>query len=93
MEQGSYMLIERGMMVSGTDGDIGTVSEVVADESIDVFRGLVVTQGLLLHKQHFVPAERVKGVVDQGVQTDLSKSEAEQLPSPDTLNASQSKNI
>ena len=83
MEQGSYMLIARGMPVRGTDGDIGTVSEVVADEGVDVFRGLVVTHGLLLHKQHFVPAERVTSVTEQEVQTDLTQYEAEQLPSPE----------
>ncbi len=92
MEQGSYMLIKRGMTLRGTDGDIGTVSEVIADESVDIFRGLVLTHGLLLHKQLFVSAEHVVGVADNIVQVNLSKDEAARLPppqsaSPPTANA------
>lgn len=76
------MLIEPGMMVQGTDGTIGTVAEVVADENVDVFRGLVVTHGLLLHKKLFVPAEQVVGVANRVVSLALSKDEAEALPPP-----------
>lgn len=76
------MLIEPGMTVQGTDGTIGTVAEVVADENVDVFRGLVVTHGLLLHKKLFVPAEQVVGVANRVVSLALSKDEAEALPPP-----------
>lgn len=79
------MLIEPGMMVQGTDGTIGTVAEVVADENVDVFRGLVVTHGLLLHKKLFVPAEQVVGVANRVVSLALSKDEAEVLPPPDPI--------
>lgn len=88
MEQGSYMLIKCGMTIRGTDGDIGTISEVIADESVDIFRGLVLTHGLLLHKQLFVSAEHVVGVADNTVQVNLSKEEAAHLPPPQTTHSS-----
>lgn len=82
MEQGSYMLIEPGMTVHGSDGDIGTVAQVVADEGADIFRGVVLTHGLLLPKRAFIPAEKVTGVAGRTVQVSLTKAEAEQLPPP-----------
>lgn len=84
MEQGSYLLIERGMTVRGTDGDLGTVAEVVADAGADVFRGLVLSQGLLLHRHHFVPGELVTSVEQNIVHVRLDKQSAEQLPPPTT---------
>lgn len=80
MEQGSYMLIERGMTVRGTDADLGTVAEVVADEGVDIFRGLVLSQGVLLHKQGFLSADHVISVSGHVVQVNISKSDAENLP-------------
>jgi len=82
MEQGSYMLIERGMTVVGTDGDIGSVAEVVADTVADIFRGLILTHGLLLPKQVFVPAENIVGVADRRVQLNLTKAQTERLSPP-----------
>lgn len=76
------MLIEPGMAVQGTDGTIGTVAEVVADQDVDVFRGLVVTHGLILHKRIFVQPEQVVSVVGSTVSVSLSKDEAEGLPPP-----------
>ncbi len=84
METGSYLLITRGMAVQGTDGDLGTVAEVVADPGVDVFRGIVLAHGLLSTKHAFVPAENVISVEHNKVSISLSKSEAEQLPPPDT---------
>lgn len=82
MEQGSYLLIERGMTVQGADSDLGTVTEVVADVGADIFRGIVLSHGLLLPKHVFVPSENIIGVADRTVQVNLTKSEAEQLPPP-----------
>lgn len=82
MEQGSYMLIERGMTIHGTDGDIGTVDQVIADQGADIFRGLVLSHGLLLPKRLFIPAENVIGVTGHTVQVNLTKAQAEQLPPP-----------
>ncbi len=82
MEQGSYLLIERGMTVQGTEGDLGTVYEVVADVAADIFRGIVLSHGLLLPKHVFVPSENIVGVSGRTVQVNLSKSEADLLPPP-----------
>jgi len=82
MEAGSYMLIERGMTVRGADGDLGTVAEVVADEGVDVFRGIVLAHGLFGLKQAFVPGEQVVRVEQNVVYVRLSRTEAEQLPAP-----------
>ena len=82
MEAGSYMLIERGMTVHGTDGDLGTVAEVVADEGADIFRGIVLAHGLFGLKQVFVPGEQVVRVEQSSVYVSLSKTEAEKLLAP-----------
>lgn len=76
------MLIERGMTVRGADGDLGTVAEVVADEGVDVFRGIVLAHGLFGLKQAFVPGEQVVRVEQNVVYVRLSRTEAEQLPAP-----------
>ena len=76
------MMISRGMTVRGTDGDLGTVEEVVADTGVDVFRGIVLAYGFLSTKHVFVPAENVVSVEQNTVQVSLSKSEADQLPPP-----------
>ena len=78
------MMIQRGMTVRGTDGDLGSVAEVVADTGIDVFRGIVVAHGFLSAKQGFVPADKVMRVEQNLVYVGLSKSEAEQLLPPET---------
>ena len=76
------MLIEPGMTVRGTDADLGTVAQVVADAGVDVFRGLVLSHGLLLPKQGFLSGEHVVSVSGNIVQVDISKSDAENLPPP-----------
>jgi hypothetical protein len=76
------MLIEPGMVAQGTDGEIGTVTNVIADSAVDIFRGIVLSHGLLRLKQMFVPAEKVTGVSDRVVQVSLTKAEAEDLPPP-----------
>lgn len=80
MQQGSYLLIERGMTVRGTDSDLGMVTEVVADAGVDVFRGILVSHGLLLSHTMFVAAELVESVTDNGVQVSISKADANHLP-------------
>lgn len=83
MTQGSYLLIARGMTVRGTDGDLGTVADVIADESVDVFRGIALAHGLpLLSRPGFIAAARVVSVVDDIVQVDLGKADVADLPPP-----------
>ena len=84
MTRGSYLLIEPGMTVQGTDGEaLGTVEELVADENADIFRGIV----LGLHATFssggavFVPGEHITAVEAETVFTDLSRESAAQLAS------------
>ena len=42
-DQVSWLMIERGWKVVGPDGEkVGKVGEVLGDESIDIFHGLLV---------------------------------------------------
>jgi uncharacterized protein YrrD len=75
----SYLLIERGWHVHGRDGEhLGHVEEVLADESKDIFSGLVVTAGLFRGTK-FVPAERVAEIVEGQVTLDLDGDEFKAL--------------
>jgi uncharacterized protein YrrD len=76
MERGSYMLLEHGMTVRGTDGDLGTVAEVVADENADIFRGFTLTHGGLFRAPVFVPGDRIVAVENDEVRVNLSREEA-----------------
>ena len=82
MTRGSYLLIEPGMTVQGTnDETLGTVAELVADENADIFRGIV----LSLHATFstggavFVPGEHITAVEAENVFTDLNRESAAQL--------------
>ncbi len=70
------------MTVRGTDGDLGTVSEVVADVGVDVFRGIVLAHGLFSGKHGFIPADKVVRVEQNMVFVGLSKAESNELPAP-----------
>ncbi|MEO7719073.1 MAG: PRC-barrel domain-containing protein [Capsulimonas sp.] len=81
MEQGSYLLIEPGMAVHGSDGShLGSVSELVADTGADIFRGIVVQHGLLIHKHGYISAENLVSVVGNDITTSISKEQFDQLP-------------
>jgi hypothetical protein len=73
----SWLLIEEGWEVLGSDGEsIGRVGEVVADR--DIFSGLVVHTGLL-GKPRWVPAEQVAGIEEDRVRLALSSNAADRL--------------
>jgi uncharacterized protein YrrD len=66
----SYLLIERGWEVVGSDGGrVGDVDEVLADLASDIFDGLTVDQGLT-KAPRYVPAERVAQIVEGRVVLD-----------------------
>jgi hypothetical protein len=68
----SWLVIERGWRVVGTDGaDLGQVDELVGDTGIDIFNGLSVRGGAL-SKARYVPAERVSEIYDGVVTLDVS---------------------
>jgi uncharacterized protein YrrD len=67
----SWLLIERGWHVHGSDGEhIGRVDEVTGDTVNDIFNGLVVTAGLF-RATKYVPAERVVEIVEGRVTIDV----------------------
>lgn len=73
----SWLLIEEGWEVVGSDGEsVGRVEEVVADQ--DIFSGLVVVTGLL-GKPRLVPAEQVAEIEEERVVLNLSSDAAERL--------------
>jgi hypothetical protein len=95
-ERGSYLLLEPGMRVRGADGeDVGTIAEVVADEGMDIFRGIV------LHRHGFAEAVFLPGdrlvAVDGNVATfSLWKDDTgrlERVPQTDDESADRGPNV
>lgn len=89
----SWFLIEKGWIVSGSDGaELGKVAEVVGDSHKDIFNGLSVAHGLLRSKS-YVPAERVLVIYDGRIELDLDAAAFERLddhdepPPSQTINA------
>jgi hypothetical protein len=75
----SWFLIEKGWLVSGSDGaDLGKVDEVVGDSDKDIFNGLSIAHGLLRSKR-YVPSERVRVIYDGRVELDLDEAAFERL--------------
>ena len=75
----SWLVIERGWRVIGSDGDeLGRVDEVAGDTGKDIFSGLVVSEGLLKGRR-FVPAERVTQIVEGEVHVDVGPGQADGL--------------
>jgi uncharacterized protein YrrD len=75
----SWFVVERGWPVVGADGEeLGAVEEVIGDADSDIFNGLSVSSGLL-GRPHYVPAERVRGIVEGRVELDLDREAFERL--------------
>jgi hypothetical protein len=75
----SWLVVEPCWKVVGADGDeVGRVDEVVGDTGTDIFNGLSVSQGLL-RKRKYVPAERVREIVDGEVRLDLDSAGFDRL--------------
>lgn len=80
MEQGSYLLITPGMVVHSRAGaSLGSVVEVAGDATVDIFRGILVSPGLL-RANFFIAQDRIISVTDDGVLVDVEPSEVEHLP-------------
>jgi uncharacterized protein YrrD len=75
----SWLVIERGWKVVGSDGEeLGTVHEVIGDTGADIFDGLAVSPGLLKSSK-YVPAERVRAITEGRVELDLTKADFDGL--------------
>jgi sporulation protein YlmC with PRC-barrel domain len=77
----SYLTLEEGTAVLSSDGErVGRVEEVLADESTDVFDGLVVRTGPLGLERRYVEAARVDEIYERGVVLKLDAAAARDLP-------------
>jgi hypothetical protein len=75
----SWLVVEPGWAVVASDGKrVGRVDEIVGDTGEDIFNGLSVSSGLL-GKPKYVPAERVKEIVEGEVRLDLAADAIEHL--------------
>lgn len=79
----SWLLIEPGWRVVGTDGsDVGRVEQVVGDESKDIFSGLAISSGLLaglVARAKFVPAERIRSISEGRIEVDFGAGAFDRL--------------
>jgi hypothetical protein len=75
----SWFVIEKGWAVIDGDGhELGTVDEVIGDTGEDIFNGLAVSPGLF-RSARYVPAERVRTIVDGRVELDLGHGDFDRL--------------
>jgi len=82
MREGSYMEIEPGMRVVDAKGDaVGSVRQVLADQSSGIFHGLAVRHGLL-GDTRLVPGEQVEAVRDGVVAISAPWDELPEYVSP-----------
>ena len=76
----SYLLIEPGWDVVGSDGEkVGVVREVLADLGADIFDGLVVDPEVL-KAATYVASEQVAQILEGQIALTLSSDEFERLP-------------
>ncbi len=79
----SYEVLVRGTPVYSSDGhEIGKVGHVLADESEDVFDGIVVSEHFGRHGHRFADADEVEQIYERGVVLKLGTTACEALPEP-----------
>jgi len=75
--------MQRGTPVYSADGEqIGKVAHVLADESEDVFDGIVIGEHAFGAEHRFADADDVQEVFERGVLLKLDRARCEQLPKP-----------
>jgi uncharacterized protein YrrD len=79
----SYQVLEQGTPVFSSDGErIGTVAHVLADDTEDVFDGIVIAEHLGSEGHRFVDADDVDRIYQHGVVLKLDREASERLPEP-----------
>ena len=79
-ERISYFTLKKGTPVRTSDGkEIGDVSEIVSDESQDIFSGIAMSPGLF-KEDRFIAAELVEEMTEDAVVLNIPYSSAEGLP-------------
>jgi uncharacterized protein YrrD len=75
----AWMALEKGAPVYTADGEeLGRVSTIVADVQKDIFSGVSFKHGLL-GSEHFVPADHIERLTNEGVHLSLDRAGAEAL--------------
>ena len=69
------VVIEPGTEVWATDGKVGTVKDVLVDDSSGKINGFVIQEGHLFHTSVNVSLEQVAGIDDSRVTLKVSKAE------------------
>jgi hypothetical protein len=78
-EPASWLTVERGWTVEGSDGEeLGKVEETVGDSGRDIFNGLTVATGAL-SRARYVPAELVAEIQEGRIQLSIGEEEFERL--------------
>ena len=72
-------MVEPGWEVVDSAGKkVGTLDEVLGDKNADIFDGLTIATGIL-GKPVYVPAERVREIVEGRIQLDVGADEVKRL--------------
>ena len=78
-EPASWLTVERGWTVEGSDGEeLGKVEETVGDSTRDIFNGLTVASGFF-SRARYVPAEQVEEIRHGCVRLSIGEDEFQQL--------------
>lgn len=78
-EPASWLTVERGWTVEGSDGqELGKVEETVGDSNRDIFNGLTVASGFF-SRARYVPAERVEEIRDGCIRLSIGENEFKEL--------------
>jgi uncharacterized protein YrrD len=79
----SYEVLARGTPVYSSDGyEVGTVNHVLADESADVFDGIVIAEPHHRRRHRFADADDVGRIYEHAVVLKLDRDTAQRLPEP-----------
>jgi uncharacterized protein YrrD len=79
----SYEVLAGGTPVYSSDGyEVGTVNHVLADESADVFDGIVIAEAHHPRRHRFADADDVDRIYERAVVLKLDRDAAQRLPEP-----------
>jgi hypothetical protein len=82
-EPRSYLTLEKGAEVYGSDGEkVGKVEHVLAVPEDDIFDGIVLDTSVLPGGHRFVDASQVQECFERGVLLKIDRAAAERLPEP-----------
>jgi uncharacterized protein YrrD len=74
----AYEVLERHTPVFSSDGEqVGTVHEILADQNLDIFDGLMISHHL---RHRYVAADDIDSLYEHGVVLALTAEQAANLP-------------